>query len=544
MINIDKQKLREQMKNNPDKFLEDYINSIYISESLKVDNALLKDRVDMLETRLYGKKTETKIDPNKKYPTLFNIDEFYDNQDHFNEAEANQNENEADVLDDNGEPVIKTTDKKKRKNLVNRYDKLETEVVVHDLADEEKNCDKCGSKLKLLSTTYSYKLKYIPAKLIRVKHITSTYYCPKCNNNANEPNNVIQTKIPTCFPKCMVEPSVIANIISDKFIKCLPLYRQEKLYNNYGLDVTRSNLSNWFIKGAEVLEPLYELMKKDILTEDIIHMDETTLTVIESKKKAYMWGMCSSKWSNNNIKIYIYKPDRKYSNANEILEGYTGYVQSDGYEAYQRVTNVTNVGCFAHARRKYAEIIKALKNTGSSVTLADKGINYINKLYSIEHKIAKLSDKTVDNIYSIRQKEAKPILEDYYNWCKETYAVLPKQTAIAKAIAYSLNNYEYLSNYLLDGRLSMDNNICEQLMKSFVLSRKNFLFCFSENGADKSSIAYSVLETARANQLKPEDYLNYVFEQLGKLDNPTEDDYKNLLPYSKILPSYLKKHSE
>ena len=113
-----------------------------------------------------------------------------------------------------------------------------------------------------------------------------------------------------------------------------------------------------------------------------------------------------------------------------------------------------------------------------------------------------------------------------------------------KAIAYSINNYEHLKNYLLDGRLSIDNNICERMMKSFVLSRKNFLFCFSENGADKSSIAYSIVETARANNLRTEDYLNYVFTKLGEAENPTEEDYKNLLPYSKSLPDYLKNNNE
>lgn len=539
MMKIDEREIREKAKKNPDAFIKEYINLLLDSESDKAEIKLLQEQIKILNERLYGKKSEKKIDENIKQPTLFNIDSFYDNQDHFNEAEANQNDEESAPLNDDGEAIIKTKNNKKRKNLVNRINNLHTETVIFDIKNEEKVCPNCGLELKEMTTKVTYTIKYIPAKIERVKNIVKVYYCPKCNNEGN--SYIKQARIPSCFTKSMVDSSIVANIISDKFIRCLPLYRQEKLYNNYGLDVSRANLSNWFIKGANVLEPMYNLMLKDIKNEDIIHMDETTLTVIESPKKAYMWGLASSKYGKNNIKLYIYKPDRKYDNAKEILDGYHGYVQSDGYEAYQRLDDVTNVGCFAHARRKYTDIVKSLPPESLSVSTISKGLDYINKLYKIEKDIDDLSPAEK---YKIRQEKSKSLLEEYYEWCNKTYESITPKSVAGKAIAYSINNYEYLKNYLLDGRLSIDNNICERMMKSFVLSRKNFLFCFSENGADKSSIAYSIVETARANNLRTEDYLNYVFTKLGEVENPTEEDYKNLLPYSKSLPDCLKNNNE
>ena len=251
-MKIDEQEIREKAKKDPDAFIKEYMNLLLDSESDKTEIKLLKEQVKILNERLYGKKSKKKIDENIKHPTLFNIDSFYDNQDHFNEAEANQNDKEYEPLNDDGEVIIKTKNKKKRKNLVNRIDDLRTETVVFDIKSEEK-------------------------------------VCPNCNNNGN--SYIKQARIPSCFPKSMVDSSIVANITSDKFVRRLPLYRQEKLYNNYGLDVSRTNLSNWFIKGANVLESMYNLMLKDIKNEEIIHMDETTLTVIESQKKLICGGL-------------------------------------------------------------------------------------------------------------------------------------------------------------------------------------------------------------------------------------------------------------
>ena len=529
MEKINKEELREKMKENPEEFLNEFIRLKLNKETNEFNIKMLQEEIRILKERQFGKKTE-KCVTDSSGRTLFNVDEF-------NEAETNANPEESKPLNDEGQPVIKEKKLNKRKNLVNRINNLEEVVEIFDLSAEEKVCPKCGSQLTYLSEKVVYTLRYVPAKIVKVKNVIKSYYCQNCKKDAD--NYVVQSRINTCFPKLMVEPSIVSNIIYNKYCQYLPLYRQEKLFNNVGLDVTRANMCNWVIAGCNVLEPLYKLMEKDALSEDILHMDETTLTVLDNNKSNnYIWGVFTGKHSTKNIKLYYYNESREYKTAMEILKNYKGYIQSDGYKAYQNIPNTINVGCMAHARRKFVEIEKALKKQSLSGSSASEALGYINKLYSIEHKI---EGKSIDEIERIRNDEAKPILEEFYEWCLDNayYKSMPN-SSIGKAVQYFINNYEYLKNYLLDGRLSIDNNLAERGMKSFVMGRKNFLFCITEAGANKSCIAYSIVESARANNLKVEYYLNYVFNSLSNIDILTEDDYRKLLPYSKNIPNYLK----
>lgn len=530
MATINKVELREKMKNNPEEFLEEFITLKLDHESKLLEVRILKEEISILKQRQFGKKSEQHV-TDAFQRNLFNADQF-------NEAEQYQNPEEKEPLNDNGEPVAKEKTKpSKKKNLVNREHHLEEVIEIVDLKDEEKICPKCGSELKALSEKVVYTLRYIPSKVVKVKNVIKSYYCPTCKNNND--NYIKQAKINTAFPKAMVESSIVSNIISNKYEKYLPLYRQEKMFNNVGLDVTRVNLSNWTIAGCNALEPLYKLMERDALSEDILHMDETTLTVLDNPKSVnYIWGIFTGEHSYKNIKLYYYNQSREYQNATNLLNGFKGYIQSDGYKAYQKVPNTINVGCMAHARRRFTEIVKASAKQSLHGTYAAQALLYIDELYSIEHKI---KGKSFDEIKRIRNEQSKPILEELYEWCQETYKhkAMPN-SVIGKALYYIINNYIYLQNYLLDGRLSIDNNLAERGMKSFVMGRKNFLFCITENGANKSCIAYSIVESAKANNLNVEKYLNYVFDSLGKIDKPTEDDYNNLLPYSKTIPDYLK----
>jgi hypothetical protein len=335
----------------------------------------------------------------------------------------------------------------------------------------------------------------------------------------------------------MVEDSFVSHIIVEKYLKHVPLYRQEKVFNNMGLDVTRKNFSNWVIKAANLLNPLYFLIYQNIMKSDICHMDETPLAVIEEQQeKAYMWGLCSSKYDNPAY-IYAYEPDRKHHHASDLLRNFKGYVHSDGYEAYRQINGVTNVACFAHARRKYVEILKVIPEDSSFYKLAQTGKNYIDRLYDVEKQI---SNASIEDRYKIRQEKSLPILNDYETWLNENPYAGYKQFAITKAINYSLNGMKELRNYLLDGRLEIDNNRAERMMKNFVIGRKNFLFCFSEEGAEASAALYSIVETAYANNLRVEDYLTYVFKTLPTINIKSRNEVSKLLPYSNDLPTDLK----
>lgn len=498
-----------------------------IVEDQKFQMEYMKQEIALLKSRKFDRRSE-QLD--KQYPNLFNYDVF-------NEAEDEAKEVNEPIDVETGEPQIVTFEVKgsKKKNLINRSDNLKVVEIIHDLSDEEKKCNECGADLVRIGQTVTYKLKYIPAKIIKEKHIYPTYKCNECYKN--DIANIVKAPYDLAFPKSMASSSLVANIITDKYVKYLPLYRQEKLFKNVGLDISRANMSNWFLAGAELLKPLVDLMYEDILTHDIVHIDETTLTVIKGlSNTSYMWGLFSSK-HDKQIKLYFYKDNRRHENANLLLNGFKGYVISDGYEAYDKVEDCTNVNCWAHARRKYAEIIKAFKCNLTS-SLCTEGIKFIDNLYKIEHRLEK-ANASIGEIYETRQKESKKVLDAYKEWLDTNYPTVPPKTALGKAMAYSINQFGNLSNYILDGRLAIDNNLAERGMKNFVIGRKNWLFCFAENGAHMSSVAYSIVETALANNLNVYEYLIYVFDTLSKINNNV-DNLRKLLPYSNDLPEYLR----
>lgn len=524
---ISKRKVELQNKNQEK---ENQLLKLQV-EDQKFEMEYMSQVIAYLKNRQFGRRSD---DLDKKYPNLFNYDVF-------NEAEDEASTDIQEPIDiDTGEPIeVKfTSNGKKKKNLINRLDKLEEKVILHDISEDEKTCENCGDKLEEVFQKTTYKLKYVPARIIKEKHIYPVYKCNTCYSD----DETILVKAPydLAFPKSMADSSLVANVITEKFVKYLPLYRQEKLFKNVGLPISRANLSNWFLAGAEYLKPLFNLMHKDALKLDILHMDETTVQVIENAKfKSYMWGVCTSK-HDIPIYLYFYKESREHNNAKVILKDFKGYIQSDGYEAYDKIDNCIDVCCMAHARRKYSDFITMCKGKLElSSSLCLQGLKYINELYSIESNLEK-EKASINRIYEVRNTKSKEVLDRYKIWLDETYPTLPPKSNLAKALFYSINNFDNLSNYILDGRLSIDNNRSERQMKNFVIGRKNFMFCFTENGAESSSIAYSIVETAIANNLNVFEYLKYTFDSLATITNNDIQKLRKLLPYSDDLPEYLR----
>ena len=299
-------------------------------EDQKFQIQYLKEEINMLKHREYGRRSE-QLD--KQYPNLFNYDIF-------NEAEDNATSEEINepINVETGEPQVVTFEVKgkKKQNLINRLDKLEVKTIIHDIPEDEKICSECGSKLIKIGETETYKLRYIPAKLIKERHVYPTYKCENCYKD--DITNIVKASYELPFPKSMVSSSFVANMITDKFLKYVPLYRQEKLFRNVGLDISRQNLSNWFIAGANELSPLVDLMHKDILKQDIIHADETVLQVIKTcKTECRIWGMASNKYANEQIRLYFYRDNRRHDTGIELFNGFKGYIQSDCYQAHDKV---------------------------------------------------------------------------------------------------------------------------------------------------------------------------------------------------------------
>ena len=505
-------------------------------QKLRID--YLTADIAIMRDKKYGKSSE-KL--GKRFPDLFNYETF-------NEAEENTNPNEPEPsFDETEEKTVSFKVKnKKNKNLINRIKNIETQEIIHDLPEDEKICKACGSQMELIGYNTVEKLHYVPSKLKKVIHKYPKYMCKPCNED--EITNVVTSKCELPFPKTMIDSSIVANIMVEKYVKHVPLYRQEKLFKNIGLDVSRINLSNWFLAGADYLKPLFDLMHKDIKQNDIVLMDETTLNVLEIKnrEKCYIWVMNSSKY-DIPIKLYFYRENHKHKNIPELLEGAkVKYIQSDAYDGYTKLDGVTSVFCNAHSKRKYADIVKisnVVKAKGNTIDVVDnlaaQGVTYINRLYSVERRLAK-KGAGLDEIYEVRNTESKAILDEYKDWLEEYVDVIPPKSKLGEAMAYSYNHFEELSNYLLDARLNIDNNASERMAKVAVLGRKNWLFCDTVRGAEGTCTALSVIETALANNLNVFEYLQYVLDRIYVTDTTDEEALRKLLPYSTDLPNYLK----
>ncbi len=289
-------------------------------------------------------------------------------------------------------------------------------------------------------------------------------------------------------------------------------------------------MANWMIRCSELLELIYQRLKATLLQQAVINADETPLNVFqEERDKCYMWVYCSSTdspkpdkadWHPPNLVLYEYQNSRRGQCPKDFLEGFSGYLQVDGYQGYEQ-TDATLVGCFAHARRKCVEVEKAQPKGKSG--RANWAISHLKNLYRIESEIKALP---LPGRHAIRQQQARPVMLEFKGWLEKSALQVPPKSAIGKVIAYSLNKWSKLERYLVDSRLSIDNNRAERAVKPFVIGRKDWLFSNTANGA--RVILYSLVKTAKANGLIPFDYLNIMLEQIPK----QPQDIDQLLPWN------------
>ena len=477
-------------------------------ESLTIEIERLTHYVKLLKEVIYGRKSERLDEEAIKQLGLL-----------FNEAEANS-ENEQEEL-----PIEETTSVKEYKRKKGRRPlpkELPREQIIYDLTEEEKQCG-CGCQLSKIGEEKSEQLDYIPAKLQVIEHIRYKYACKGCEDIircAKLPNKPL--------PKAKATAGLLAHIMVSKYTDHLPLYRQTEIFKRHAIDIPRSTLCNWVNACGKLITPLIELLKKDITSSDYVASDETKVLVLDNEaSNSYMWVHLSGDRERRAI-IYDYQDNRKGENAEIFLKEFKGYHQTDAYSGYNGVHDreeITWVACWAHARRKYIEITKTIKVPG----IAHKMVKYIGQLYKIEREAL---DQKLDpgKIKELREENAKPILETIKKLLDEVKDATPPQSILGKAVGYTSNNWEGLNNYLLDGRLRIDNNDAERSIKPFAVGRKNWLFCATTKGAEASANIYSIIETCKANNINTYNYLKYLLNHIHDYSDPKE--LINLLPYN------------
>lgn len=502
-------------------------------EDLKNRLAFLENQIVNKNRKLFGKSSE-QIDQNQ-----LNF---------FNEAEKNSNSKISEPTVE--EITYKRNKPSKNSTMKDNLSNLEVVEIEHKLDDSENKCDICNETMEIIGTKTKDILVYKPVEIYIERHITYTYACKKCEQESGEAN-IITTEVPkNLITKSIASNALLAYIITQKYELAIPLYRQEKHLKNLGVCLSRQTMSNWIIACADKLDLIYDKFREKLLQSSYIQADETTLKVIEingseSRSKTYMW-LYKTESCKEAVILYDYQKTRSSSCPRKFLDGFDGYLQTDGYNGYNKVENATRIYCLAHIRRKFFEVIEPLLKDKEALerSRAFIGFNYCEQIYELENEIKekyKESEDFYDKRYKIRLEKLKPLLDEFNSFVNKEIENALSKTPFGKALEYTKNLLPNMYFILEDGHLEIDNNAAERSIKPFVIGRKNWLFSKNPKGANASAIIYSIIETAKANNLIAERYLVYLFDKMTGIDDFTEFDFESLMPWSPEIPDNIKK---
>jgi len=507
---LEYKKTKEDLSNKEDLLAEQKIKN----QKLAHDNVLLKEAIKLLKQSKFGAKSE-KLLPLEEQYFLFDEVEFLNRQSPENlELDIGIGDDQITV---SGHKRLRG----KRKPLPKE---LPREEIIIDLADEDKICIHDGTPLKKIGEDVSEKLDVIPMQAKVIRTVRIKYGCPCCAEGVRTP------PVPACLiPKSIATPGLLAFIAVSKYQDALPFYRLENIFERYGIEISRETMARWMIRLAAGLRPLYNILQDEILASDYIHTDETTVQVLKEKdrkaeSKSYMWVRARS--YANPIILFHYAPSRSGDVAKEILLDFKGALQVDGYAGYNRFCiseYIKRMGCWAHVRRKFKDVQKV---SGVGSKLALQMLKLIQNLYNAERKIKNYS---IDEKTKTRALLSKPILKIIKDYVDQNVSKVPPGSTIGKAFSYLLSEWPTLEIYLEDGRYHIDNNFIENSIRPFAIGRKNWLFSDSVDGAEASAIIYSLIETAKANNKEPYQYLKSIIDQIPNAQSI--EDFEKLLPF-------------
>lgn len=403
---------------------------------------------------------------------------------------------------------------------------------------EDETCSKCGGALKVVGKRIvRTEVEFEPARLIVKQIVQQVAKCTVCGTDgAENPNCHFQKAAVPVPPLChsLSTPSLIAQVMYQKFMMGLPLARQERDWYRMGLVLPRSDMANWIIRCCqEWLEPVYWQIHEKLMGCSVLHMDETRIQCNkEEGKKAgsesFIWVIRSAACEEIQAAFFYYSRTHSGDIARDLLEKFFGYLVTDAYGGYEKAEHVVRALCWAHVRRYYIESIP-LDNNGKELpgSKGAEGREFINLLFKIEEEIKSLS---YDERKQKRQEASRPVLDAFWAWVEKTSALATTNEKLTQALVYSRNQRKYLETFMEDGRLPISNNLCEANIKPFATARRAWLFADTPKGAKANAILYTLVETARANGLNVYEYLKYLLTELPN---------SQYLEYPEILDQYL-----
>lgn len=505
---------------------------------------LLQEQIDYLTKKLYGKSSEKRTDDFDGQITLF--DEQFGI---FNEAEAEQsapNPSEEEFI------TVEKHTRKKKTTMAEKFANIITQKVYLDVDEDKRICGVCGTQLVRIGEEFVRReIEIIRPSVKIIEYYSITYGCPKCKVEAISPYIVKGRDGRIRMMHGMASASTVAWIMYQKYVNSLPLYRQEQDFKRlYGIEISRGVIASWIIKNAEqFFTPLHDYFQRRLVAGKYAMADETPVQVLKepgrrAQTKSYMWVFRTGEFDKEQIVLFHYSPTRAGETAKEFLEGFHGYLMTDGYSGYNKLKDCTRTSCWAHVRRYLIDAVPKGKEYDYTQP-AVQGLTYINKLFDMERIIHAKKGTDFDAIKKYRDEKEAPVLTAFFEWVDAQTAL--KGSRLDKALTYIRNRRPFLTNYLKDGGCSFSNNTSERSCKAFVTGRKNWMFSDTQAGANASSLVYSMVETAKANNVDIYNYLKYLLLN-SPTDQSSDDELEKLCPWNpecqKVLEEMHRKDQE
>lgn len=485
--------------------------------------ANLQAQLDYLKNKVFGSTSELR---HNQIPGQFSI---------FDSTVSD--EKPAEIIEPE---IIKVQAHTKKRKPKAPYDEIfadlpTRQITVDTLSEEQKLCGICGSAMVPIGhEIIRTELVYTEPKLERIEYIATTYSCPECKDT-EEPQFIKDEGIPALIPGSYVSSSLAAHVMYFKYVMSMPLYRQEKDFEHLGVKLSRTSMAHWIIYCSEnYFQPMYDYLHRQLLKRKYLMADETPLQVLKEEErrpqsKSYVWLIRTGDDGEIPIILYNYTPTRAGKNAAEFLkDAQPGYfLMTDGYQGYNKVPETQRCCCWAHIRRYWLRAIPK-EHEKDYTNPAVQGFLYCNKLFEYERSYRE-KGLSFKQIYNRRLKDEKPVIEAFLSWLDGLH---PKTgDSIIRAITYTNNCRPYMMTYLKDGACSLSNNLSENSIRPLVVGRKNWLFSDTPAGAEASMNVYSMIETAKANELDPLKYLSFLLEHRPSADM-SDDELALLAPWS------------
>ncbi|MCA4807514.1 MULTISPECIES: IS66 family transposase [Myroides] len=474
------------------------------TSKLEEKNTVLEYRVKLLERMKFGQSRERFEDPNQTQLPL--------------DVEQAVLEEQEEVIK---QEITYTREKKKHPGRAKLPDHLPVEEIeIHPEGDlSDKVC--IGKEITDV-------LDYVPG-YFKIKRYIRYKYATKDKEDTQISIGLLPERI---IDKGIASEGLLSTILVDKYVDHLPLYRQKQRFSRENIDIASSTIDGWVAQSMDALKPLYQKLVMDIKNEGYLQVDETTIKVLDEKKKdkshlGYYWVYHAP---ISKLVMFNYSPTRASSAALPVLENFKGYLQTDGYSGYKAYGNksdVTHLGCWAHARREFERALDNDKIRAQHVLVE------IQKLYAVEKK-AKEQNLAPDQIKELRLKESLPIINELGKYMFAQMKLTLPKSQIGKAFAYSQTRWDNLSAYLYNGNLQIDNNLVENVIRPVALGRKNYLFAGSHDAAQRAAMAYTFFANCKKHDVNPYQWLKYVLENIQSINHKNITDlyphnYKKLI---------------